>query len=122
METWVAEQWSSKINGRVTIFASGHGFYILRFFNKEEQDLIFRFGSYLMGFRGMYLSPWTLDFNQEQEIIAALVWVRLPHLQLSFWDNNTLRAIRNKLDWFIDRVEPKGNSYSYARICMEVAL
>jgi hypothetical protein len=63
-----------------------------------------------MGSRGMFLSPWSLDFNPEDEILAAPVWVRLPFLPLIFWEENYFRAIGNKLGRYIDRAEPKGNS------------
>jgi hypothetical protein len=61
-----------------------------------------------MGSRGMYLSPWTLDFNPDQEITAAPIWVRLPLLPLIFWDDSSLRAIGNKLGHYIDCAKPKG--------------
>jgi len=55
-----------------------------------------------MGSKGMYLFPWTLDFDLEQEITTTPVWVKLPHLLLIFWDECSLRDIGNKLDHFID--------------------
>jgi hypothetical protein len=75
-----------------------------------------------MGSEGMCLSPWNLDFNTEKKITISPMWVRLPHLPLIFWDDNSLIAIGNKLDWFIDHAKPKGNLYSFVRICVETDL
>jgi len=75
-----------------------------------------------MGARGLFLAPWTLDFNPEAEITAAPVWVRLPHLPLHLWGKSSLEDIGNKLGRFLDRMEPKGDQYTCARICVEVNL
>ena len=50
------------------------------------------------------------------------VWVRLPHLPLHCWNDETLKAIGNSLDNYIDKAEPKGSLFSCARICVEVYL
>jgi hypothetical protein len=84
--------------------------------------MIFRSRPYFMASKGLYLSPWTLDFNPKQEIIVAPVWVRLPHLLLILWDDSTLGVIGNKLGQYIDHVKPKGNLYYSVRTCMEVDL
>ena len=75
-----------------------------------------------MGSRGLFLAPWSLDFNPEAEITAAPVWVRLPHLPLHLWGKSSLADIGNKLGRFLDSAEPKGDQYTYARICVEVNL
>jgi hypothetical protein len=41
-------------------------------------------------------SPWTPNFNLELEITKTLVWVRLPHLPLILWDDDSLRKIKKK--------------------------
>jgi hypothetical protein len=37
-----------------------------------------------MGSRGMYLSPWSHEFNPKEEITTTPMWVRLIHLPLVF--------------------------------------
>jgi hypothetical protein len=55
-----------------------------------------------MDTRGMFLAPWSLDFNPEDGITTTLVWVRLSFLPLIFWEENYLRDIENKLGKFMD--------------------
>lgn len=86
----------SKIQSQVSFFAPGCGYFVFLFPNKEAEDLIFRFGPYFMGSKGLYLAPWSLDFNPGQEIASVPVWVKLPHLPLIFWDDDNLRDIGNK--------------------------
>jgi hypothetical protein len=82
VDTWVVEQWAPKIKWiGICICLWMRVLYLLLFLNKEEWDLIFKYRPYFMGSRGMYLSPWTLDFNPEQEITTApMSGFRLPHL------------------------------------------
>jgi len=71
-----------------------------------------------MGFGGMYISHLYLDFDLELEIYVSPMWVMPPHLPLSFWDDSSLRAIGDKVNQFIDHVEPKGYLYYCARSCV----
>jgi hypothetical protein len=122
VEAWMDDRWKSLIQGKVSLFAVGRGFFVFGFASKEDRDLVFRSGPYFMGSRGLFLAPWTLDFNPEAEITAAPVWVRLPHLPLYLWGTRSLEAIGNKLGRFLDSAEPKGDQFTCARICVEVNL
>eukprot|EP00253_Pinus_taeda_P022174 PITA_22174 len=53
---------------------------------------------------------------------AVPVWVRLPHLSLHCWGDESVKAIGNAVSKFIDRFEPKENMHACARICVEVDL
>jgi hypothetical protein len=122
VEAWIKERWMSIIQESVTLWAAGRGFFIFSFSRTEDRDLVFRSGPYFMGSRGLFLAPWTLDFNPGAEITAAPVWVRLPHLPLHLWGKSSLKDIGNKLGRFLDSVEPKGGQITCARICVEVNL
>ena len=75
-----------------------------------------------MGSRGLFLAPWTIDFNPGDEITAAPVWVRMPNLPLPLWEKPSLEEIGNKLGRFLDSAETKGAQFTCARICVEVNL
>jgi hypothetical protein len=122
VEAWTNERWKPLIQGDVSLLAVGRGFFVFSFSSKEDCDLVFRSGPYFMGPRGLFLAPWTLDFNPEAEITAAPVWVRLPHLPLHLWGESSLKDIGNKLGRYLDRAEPKGAQLTCARICVEVNL
>jgi hypothetical protein len=122
VEAWTDDRWKPLIQGNVSPLAVGRGFFVFSFSSKEDCDLVFRSGPYFMGSRGLFLAPWTLDFNPEAEITAAPVWVRLPHLPLHLWGTRSLEDIGNKLGRFLDRAESKGDQFTCARICVEVNL
>jgi len=122
VENWMAENWKPLLQGSISLFAAGRGYFVFLFSAKEEKDRIFRSGPFFMGSRGLFLAPWTLDFNPEAELTAAPIWVRLPHLPLHLWGKSSLEDIGNKLGRFIDSSEPKGGQFTCARICVEVNL
>jgi len=122
VEAWIIERWKPLIQGSVTLWAVGRGFFVFSFSKTEDRDLVFRSGPYFMGSRGLFLAPWTLDFNPGAEITAAPVWVRLPHLPIHLWGRSSLEDIGNKLGRFLDRAEPTGGQFTCARICVEVNL
>jgi hypothetical protein len=122
VEAWIEERWRPMIQGHILRSAVGRGYYAFSFSEKEDRDLVFRSGPYFMGSRGLFLAPWTLDFNPGAEITAAPVWVRLPHLPLHLWGRSTLEDIGNTLGRFLDSVKPKEELFTCARICVEVNL
>ena len=68
------------------------------------------------------MNKWTPYFNPTRDVPSAVpIWVRLPHLPLHCWNSESLEAIGNKLEKYIDREERK-DKYSCARICVEVDL
>lgn len=97
--------------------------YTFLFESKEDKDLIFRNGPYFMDSRGLYLNRWTPDFDPEMDVPSAVpVWVRLPHLLLHCWGDESVKAIGNAVDKYIDKCKPKDNMHACARICVEVDL
>lgn len=76
-----------------------------------------------MDSRYLYLNRWTLDFDPEIDVLSAvLVWVRLPHLPLHCWGDDSVKVTGNAVGKYIDRCEPKDNMHECARICVEVNL
>eukprot|EP00253_Pinus_taeda_P010744 PITA_10744 len=123
VQRWVERNWSDKTQGKISIRFCGKGYYTFHFETKEDKDLIFRNRPYFMDSRGLYLNKWTPDFDPELDIPNAVpVWVRLPHLPLHCWGDESVKAIGNAVGKYIDRSEPKDNMQACARICVEVDL
>jgi len=123
VQKWVERNWSANIHGKIAIRFYGRGYYTFLFESKEDRNLIFRNGPYFMDSRGLYLNRWSLDFDLDMDIANAVpIWVRLPHLPLHCWGDESVKAIRNAVGKYIDRCEPKDNMHACARICVEVDL
>ena len=72
------------------------------------------------GHKDCILINGSLDFDLTQDVPSAVsVWVRLPHLPLHCWNQESLVAIGNTLGKFID-VAKRRDQYSCALIYVEV--
>ena len=121
-DNWIQRNWRPLITNSVACYAVGRGYFIFEFISQEDRDLIFRNGPYFMGTQGLYLNRWTPSFDLASEVPKDVpVWVRLPNLPIHCWNPSMLQAIRNGLEHYIDRTDPK-DQYSCARICVEVDL
>jgi len=90
---------------------------------REDRETIFRNDTYLFGARGMYLNPWSIDFDLAEDIPTTIpVWEKLLRLPLSCWADHFLRVIGNVVGRYIDREEPKGGKLACTKICMQVDL
>lgn len=98
------------------------GSFLFLFNSKEERDLIFIAGPYLLRSKALFLSHQTLDFDLGMKIYIAPGWVRLLHLPIFLWDETTSKDISDMLTHYIDKVEPKGSIYSCTRIYVEIDL
>jgi len=71
VEAWMGDRWKSLLQGEVSLCAVGRGFFVFSFTRTKDRDLVFRSRPYFMGARGLFLAPWTLDFNPGAEITAG---------------------------------------------------
>jgi len=123
VQRWVERNWNSMVQGKIAIRFCGRGFFTFLFESVEDRNLIFRNGPYFMDTRGLYLNRWSPDFDPEMDVPSAVpVWVRLPHLPLHCWGDESVKAIGNAVGKYIDRSEPRENMHACARICVEVDL
>ncbi len=123
VQKWVEKNWSATINEKISIRFCGRGYYTFHFETKEDWDLIFRNGPYVIDTSGLYLNKWTLDFDPEMDIPNVVpIWVRLLHLPLHCWGDDLVKSIGNVVGKYIDRCEPKENMHACAIICVEVDL
>jgi len=110
VQRWVERNWTDKIQGKISIRFCGKGYFTFHFKCKEDKDFIFRKGPYFMDSRGLYLIKWTSDFDPELDVPNVVpVWVRLPHLLIHCWGDESVRAIGNVVGKYIDHSEPKEN-------------
>ena len=94
VQRWIEKNWADKVSGKISIPFCGKGYYTFHFETRADKDLIFRNGPYFMDSRGLYLNKWTPEFDPELDVPSAVpVWVRLPHLLLHCWGDDSVREI-----------------------------
>ena len=75
-----------------------------------------------MGFKGMFLSPYTLYFKSIMEIQRFFIWDKLLHFPFILWDNNIFKLIGEKLNGYIEHGEIKVGIISSGKNCVVVDL
>lgn len=76
-----------------------------------------------MDIRGLYLNRWTSNFDPELDVPNDVpVWMRLPHLPLHCWGDESVKEIGNVVGKYINKSSRKENMHACARICIEVDL
>lgn len=70
------------------------GYFVMRFRNKEQRDIVLSSGPHYMMRRPVIIKPWTLEFNFKEEILTTIpLWVKLPNLPLNCWNSVVLSKI-----------------------------
>lgn len=68
------------------------------------------------------LFRWRPEYNPKKKSKFATIWIRLPDLPLSIYDNSFVKAIVSTFGYFVD-VDEKTKAWaavSYARACVEL--
>jgi hypothetical protein len=116
---WIQIKWQPK--GHIDLKLGAKGFFTVIFSNLQDKERIFEGGPYFYSHAGLFLRQWEECYNPEQEqFLAAPVWVRLFGLPMDFWDPEILEGIGNSLGSFVKIVEAttRGRYTSFARICV----
>ncbi|KAL6584553.1 hypothetical protein OROMI_003842 [Orobanche minor] len=91
------EQYIEKIWGEMVVpvlHQHDNGFFVARFENEEDCDLVFSSGPYTVKSQPMILKKWYVDFDFKHEKLTKLaLWVKLPNLPLPYWGRNSLGKI-----------------------------
>ena len=117
LQGWIAAKWKPK--GNINLKLRPKGFLTAIFNCIEDRNRVLDNGPYFFNAAGLYLRNWVERFNPDKEdLSSAPVWIRLYCLPLEYWDEETLKDIRNGLGDFIKVAEEtKNRRYtSYARI------
>lgn len=69
---FLQKNWVPLINGSLSDFFYGRGFYAFLFEQKEDRDLMFHSDPYFLGARGMYLNKLTLDFSPKNDVPSTV--------------------------------------------------
>jgi len=91
MESYTEKNLKDKMKGKLSVFIVGNGTFSFLFGIKEDKEVVFINGPYFFGNRGMHLNRWSLDFDPTEDIPSIVpLWVNLPYLPLSCWNDDCL--------------------------------
>ncbi|KAH0682845.1 hypothetical protein KY289_020597 [Solanum tuberosum] len=99
------------------------GYFVVRFANEEERDMVLCSGPHHLLRRPIIMKPWVLEFNFKEEILTTIpLWVKLPNMPLNCWNSVVLSKIGSSVGkpLYVDECTTQTSRISFARILMEI--
>ncbi|XP_058783983.1 uncharacterized protein LOC131658735 [Vicia villosa] len=105
------------------LFYREDGYFLMKFKNNQEKDMVLLRGPYSIHNMPMILKNWSPQFNFQRDMIRTIpVWVKLPNLPLQMWGASSLGKIGSAIGkpLFTDECTANKLRISYARILVEI--
>ncbi|KAK4259987.1 hypothetical protein QN277_003165 [Acacia crassicarpa] len=123
LESRLQAMWAKR--GVFNLINIGHGYYIVKFTNKEDYNMALTGGPWLLYDHYLIVKPWEAGFRPDKaEIEKAAVWVRIPKIPLEYYDEVALTVIGNRIGKTL-KVDMNTSGHlrgHFARICVLVEL
>ncbi|WMV45432.1 hypothetical protein MTR67_038817 [Solanum verrucosum] len=123
MERFIMGQ--GKFSTKPIILYHIDGYFVVRFANEEERDMVLCSGPHHFLRRPVIMKPWVPKFNFKEEILTTIpLWVKLPNLPLNCWNSVVLSKIGSSVGkpLYDDECTTQTSRISFARILVEVDL
>ncbi|XP_028800282.1 uncharacterized protein LOC114755557 [Neltuma alba] len=123
LETRLQSMWVKR--GVIRLINIGHGYYVVKFTNKEDYYEALTGGPWMIYDHYLTMQPWEPNFRSDRATIDKVaVWVRLPKIFMEYYDKEALTIIGNRIGKTI-RIDMNTSCQlrgHYARICVLVEL
>lgn len=115
--------WS--LNYRIDIIDLEDGYYVIRFYSKEDYTHVLEGGPWTIQGHYLTVSKFKPGFHPSTaNISSTMVWIRIPRLPLEFFHESVLMRIGDQLGTAV-KIDSNTSMVSrgkYARICVEIDL
>nr|POE53002.1 uncharacterized protein CFP56_06863 [Quercus suber] len=121
MQSKLNQVW--KPEGRMDVVDLSHGFFLVRFFSKEDLNAVLRRGPWFLGDHFLSIRPWEPFFKPSSANISLVaVWIRLYELPIELYEAEILREIGGSIGKVLridthTAMEARGK---YARMCIQI--
>ena len=96
MQSKLVQLW--KPSGHMDCVDLTHGFFLVRFYTKEDLDSVLDKGSWFIGDFFLSLRPWEPFFKPSTASVSSIaVWVRLHKLPIELYETDALKQIGESL-------------------------
>ncbi|OIS96298.1 hypothetical protein A4A49_01859 [Nicotiana attenuata] len=120
MDNYVTNVWNFVENPQ--ILYNEDGYYVFRFQNIEDRDLILQAGPYTYHNKPFVLQQWRMDFKFDPGSVSVIpLWIKFPGLPLGFWSTEALSKLASVVGkpLYTDRITAEMERVSYARVLVE---
>lgn len=101
----------------------GNRFFLVRFYSKEDLDVVLKRGPWFIGNPFLSLRPWEPFFKPSTtNVTPIVVWVRLNELSIELYVVEVLRQIGESIGrvlWINTHITMEAQG-KYARLCLQI--
>ena len=112
-----------KLAGRLDCVDLGHGFFLTRFYLREDFKTILKRGPWFIGEHFLSIRPWEPNFHPTTANVSSIaVWIRLNELPIEYYNAEALHQIGKTIGNVL-RVDTHTTSEMrgrFARLCVQV--
>ena len=121
---WIEQNWKGEIGYNPEFHILPRGWILMKLrYEEDGKKLLGR--SWSWGPSGLILQKWRIDFDATREPFnIQQVWVIMPSLPMTFWEEECLEAIGNRIGKFV-ALEPNWETkvdHRCTRILVELDL
>ena len=121
MQSRLGQLWAPE--GRMDCIDLSYGFFLVRFFTKDDLERVIKRGPWFIGDHFLSLRPWEPFFKPSSANVSLIaVWIRLNELPIELYETEVLREIGEHVGKVLridshTAMEARGR---YARICIQI--
>nr|POE44771.1 uncharacterized protein CFP56_77615 [Quercus suber] len=121
MQSKLNQVW--KPEGKMDVVDLSYGFFLVRFFSKEDLNSVLRRGPWFLGDHFLSIRPWEPFFKPSSANVSLVaVWIRLYELPFELYEAEVLREIGEAIGKVLridthTAMEARGK---YARMCIQI--
>lgn len=94
-----------KPSGGFDILDLGHGFFLVKFDEKGDRMKVIKRGPWMLFDHYLSVSIWSLNFvSSSTKIEKTLAWVRIPCLNVRYYDENVLFTLAGQVCSYVSRL------------------
>lgn len=84
LKAFASRIWKPK--DRLDILTRDNGFFMFKFFSKDDMDRVLSGGPYMFDGCPLVLKIWNRNVGLDRDIFASIpVWICFPNLRVQFW-------------------------------------
>ncbi|XP_060200629.1 uncharacterized protein LOC132628891 [Lycium barbarum] len=84
MDNYVTYVWNFVVKPQIMYY--DNGYYMFRFWTKEDRDLILQSGPYTYNSKPLILKQWEMNFRFDHGSMNVIpLWVKFPRLPVGYW-------------------------------------
>ncbi|PKU81814.1 RNA exonuclease 1 [Dendrobium catenatum] len=111
------------LKGSFSLLSLADGFFLIKFSNQEDFDLVWSGGPWFMLGKPFILQKWSPKFQPKRDELSSIpLWIKIVDLPLALWTPKGISTIASYIGnpLSVDSLTAKRARLTYARVCVSI--